>query len=548
MFVRKFIVIAILSGFAWNGASAQEVKARVAGLEADSQYMSLLLEAHRLAQREDSLNTAADRARDLYRTDAGGRKEHAARILELERAIFDVRDSLGTLDIRLGAIEQDWIIRNMDKAPARQTVPDADEPLFVSPEPHNPNLIYNEFFRSNLASPDYAALVRAQESERPAETYVKIMLFNQRKLKALDSLYSAAQDEAEADSLYSLAEHYDKLNALIADTLAPIWNKAFDTKVYTYNYLLDKFNRTAMLDRFEELMVAMRRERTVSAGKYFSDEAAWYPLQKKLLLGYELQLAETLGLRKAADSLRKVEAGLDPDAYRLPDAMPRKRVFMDFADAAPVRPAKYTSANPVPQVRIYPEGTIYRILLGSYVRPQPYSIFKYVYPLAYERKADNRYYYYAGGYSDYDKAEAAAALMKRTGFTKPAVVAWRDGAYDPSPKAETEQVVPTGRPQSPPAVKSAAPLPANTGKPAAVKTGSGVFRVEITGSETLPSGVREAIAAAAPGKEISRAVNPQTGEVTFSVGNFPDRETAAAVASAAGSAGNLKTDIISIGQ
>lgn len=151
---------------------------------------------------------------------------------------------------------------------------------------------------------------------------------------------------------------------------------------------------------------------------------------------------------------------------------------------------------------------MYRILLGAYSRPQPVSVFRNVYPLSQETKADRKHYYYAGGYATYAEAEEAAARLKRQGFRNPRVVAWHDGLYDAAPGAESGSAVtePSGQ------------------------TTRIRYRVEIGGAgESLSRVVRDVISTQAAGKEVSRTADAETGEPLFVVGSFNNKTLAEAL-------------------
>ena len=119
--------------------------------------------------------------------------------------------------------------------------------------------------------------------------------------------------------------------------------------------------------------------------------------------------------------------------------------------------------------------------------------------------------YYAGGFATREEAEAAQALLKEHGFLRPEVVVWVDGVYrnlarDPQPALS--------------------------------------YRVEIAGLPALPDPVKEAIAATAGGRELSRV-----GQQLFVVGLFDDRAEAQRVADAVAQADNaLEIKVAEIAQ
>ena len=270
--------------------------------------------------------------------------------------------------------------------------------------------------------------------------------------------------------------------------------------------MLDKNGESDILAVQEKQMNNMLLLEAEIEGEYMYEEVARYALQKLLIAGYEIRIADRAGLTGAADSLNSLTPPTSHiDDYFLPVLNTRERMFYDFADAQIVRPAKYANINQVPQVEIFPRGSMYRILLGAYSRPQPVSVFRNVYPLSQETKADRKHYYYAGGYATYAEAEEAAARLKRQGFRNPRVVAWHDGLYDAAPGAESGSAV--------------------TEPSTRIR-----YRVEIGGAgESLSRVVRDVISTQAAGKEVSRTADPETGEPLFVVGSFNNKTLAEAL-------------------
>lgn len=155
---------------------------------------------------------------------------------------------------------------------------------------------------------------------------------------------------------------------------------------------------------------------------------------------------------------------------------------------------KYTYQNPIPECKVYANGTIYRILLGTFNTKRAAATFRGAYPLFYLINADGKWCYYTGGFATFDEAEAARKLLKEHGFIRPEIVVWTDGVY-----------------------RNLAQEP---------DTASTFFRIEIAGTEALSEAVKQAIAEQAGSAELSRAGH------YFVVGTFDDRAVADRVAEA----------------
>lgn len=457
-------------------------------------YDSLVVQRGTLAAREARIEKRLDEARQLFTADAPGRDALGANIVELERQLFEVREELESLAATMTDMEREQGF----------SLPLVQQETNETTGNGNRMLVRNRYFSDNLPVADYRQLLGAQEKEVRVAELLAALRENYGRMTVLLTAYQTAQKGPQADSIYSgirtLAAANDKLAGIIGD----VWSEIFDTKVYAYNYVLDKNGENDLLALQEKQMNDLLLLEAEIEGEYMYEEAARYALQKLLVSGYETRIADRAGLKEAADSLNSLTPPTDRiEDYFLPVLDTRERMFYDFADAQIVRPARYKGIGEVPQVEIFPRGSMYRILLGAYSRAQPVSVFRNVYPLSQEVKADRKHYYYAGGYATYAEAEAAAARLKRQGFRNPRVVAWHNGRYDDAPGAERTQ---TGT----------------------VDNGTRIrYRVEIGGAgENLSRVVRDVIATRAAGKELSRTSEPATGAPLFVVGSFNNKALA----------------------
>ncbi|MBQ5718683.1 MAG: SPOR domain-containing protein, partial [Alistipes sp.] len=80
------------------------VEARIAGLEQNEEYMSLLREDALLQQREDSIATAVVGVRNQLRQDPQNRAKYAELIMQAENEIFEVRNTKGRIIDRINTI------------------------------------------------------------------------------------------------------------------------------------------------------------------------------------------------------------------------------------------------------------------------------------------------------------------------------------------------------------------------------------------------------------------------------------------------------------
>ena len=449
--LRKFTILTLLV-VATLGLLAQnpEVKARVKGLENNKEYMELLHQEKNLEKQSDSIQQQVAVFRQEYRTDTLNRAARAVQILEIEEVLFDLRDRLGELSNRINIIEQDWILQhlndNVAEAPADTTATDAAD-VVASPDSliaevkdtTSRNLLYNERLAAELDAEDIAAIRAGQEMEirlvNDAKEYAKY----HHLLLDLKNRHSMADSASLATRLFEEFTDVNENNLEIESRIADDWNEVFDNKSYTYNYLLDKLGNTSLRDSFN------LRLNDIAARVIDSDVPSAavlnYALQRRALTEYELAIARSLGLDNAADSLA---AQLAADDYQTlvalsPIGRIAERVFLNYEEITTHSSSPYNSRNPIPECEIYPKGTIYRILIGTFSSEQSPTIFRGAAPL-YVQPIMGKYRYFLGGFASDSTAFAAAEQCRKIGFRKPEVVVWVDGQYfNLSEEADNEE-------------------------------------------------------------------------------------------------------------
>ena len=266
-------------------------------------------------------------------------------------------------------------------------------------------------------------------------------------------------------------------------------------KFRDFRRMLDKMGKEDILAREEEELSEAARQLSALQGETASDAVADYLLRKRVIVDYEASVAGVLGLDAARDSLKGVAAQLKAIDYRLPRVDVAERYFLDYDSVAFSSTPKYSYQHPIPECKVYANGTIYRILLGTYNTKRAAATFRGAYPLFYLVNDAGKWCYYTGGFATLDEAEAAQALLKKRGFVRPEIVVWTDGAYrNLSLEPDSQKLL---------------------------------YRVEITGTDALSDEVKQVIAAAAGGYELSRV-----GQQLFIDGSFDDRAVADRLADA----------------
>ena len=498
MVFRKVYIVLCAALLAAGDLCAQQVRVepRIAGLEGNREYMSLLEQDAQLQIREDSIVNAVERARQQLREDPANRQRYSQEILQLESRIFEVRNAKGRLIDKINTIEQEWVLANLNGAAQQPAEPAAESPAGAIPDSLKVrNLVYNPCFGEQLPKADYAALLRAQELELRAVDLVNRYFANYETAAQLAEAYAAAATESEAGEIYDRYGAMQRIDRALSDSLAGVWNYIFDNKNYAYGYLLDKLGQEEALTREEEALAKAQRQVASLRGETASDAVADYFLRKQVLVDYEASVAGLLDLGAARDSLRGVAAQLREADFRRPRVEVAQRYFLDFDSVVFTKTPKYSYSNPIPECRVYEHGTIYRLLLGTFNTKRAVSTFRGAYPLSYLVNDEGKWCYFTGGFATREEADSVQTVLKKHGFVRPEVVVWTDGVYR-NLSREPE-------------------------------AGAVAYRIEIDGADALSEEVRQTIASLSEGRELSRV-----GSGTFVVGTFDDRAVADRLAEA----------------
>lgn len=488
--IRKYFIIQLLVLATVAGrAAAQDIRPRIAGLENNQRYMTLLRDDAQLQHREDSLVNAVNRMRDAFRS---GHAEGMSTddILSLESGIFDVRNRRGRITAEINAIEQQWVLDNIGSATGAGAGTAGGSSFGSHGHSHmaasdKRNLIDHESFARMLPADDYEALREAQRREARAAALADEYRALCDSLVDTAAEYAAAENETTGIPLYEKYTSTHRRASALARELTAEWGAVFDSKNFAYGYLLEQLDSEHLIERSERLFAERRSQAAENYGKYASDALTDYCLERAAMVEYEQAVAGILNMPEASDSLGRVLRDEAQFEFRMPRIEVQERLFLDYADVEFSSPSIYNSKNPIPEVRIYERGKIYRIFVGSFWSKQAVSIFHGASPLGWQLTG-GKYLYFAGGFRSKSAADAAVAEMKKKGFKNPVVVVWRDGTY---------------RNLSTDPEKSR-------------------FRIEITGVQSLTPEVRAVISETAPDCEVTRA-----GEA-FVVGMFDDRADA----------------------
>lgn len=477
------------------------------GLQGNERYMTLKETNTLLQQREDSIQNVIAKTREEFaqrnNTDSLTNEQidiFTSQILNLEEQIFELRQQRGDVITELNNIEQEYILAHMfAPAPETETTEESIEETIVAPVEQR-MLIHNDIFRRSLTDEDYAELESAQREDEQMAALCNDFQSLYTKFENTTRDYMETTSESVADSLFSVYHSLKREIAILNDAIDSQWAHIIDTKYYAYGYILEKGFRYDLLDNSSEQFSEMQQRCAEKDGLYVSDAIMHYAIGHPTLLDFEIAVAEDLGLQQAADSLHSAKRDFVAPNYRQEMVELERRLFIDYEPIIIGRTNYYTNSNPVPPLKVYERGTIYRILLGKFRSKQPMTLFKGVQPLFITTEED-LYCYYAGGYATLKEAEEAQLFLREKGFKKPEICRWRDGEMiniDTLEEEDTDNTTPL----------------------------VGSRYIVMLECDTIDEALRQTITATSPDKVISRR------GAQFAIGTFTDYAEATALLTA----------------
>ena len=477
------------------------------GLQGNERYMTLKETNTLLQQREDSIQNVIAKTREEFaqrnNTDSLTNEQidiFTSQILNLEEQIFELRQQRGDVITELNNIEQEYILAHMfAPAPETETTEESIEETIVAPVEQR-MLIHNDIFRRSLTDEDYAELESAQREDEQMAALCNDFQSLYTKFENTTRDYMETTSESVADSLFSVYHSLKREIAILNDAIDSQWAHIIDTKYYAYGYILEKGFRYDLLDNSSEQFSEMQQRCAEKDGLYVSDAIMHYAIGHPTLLDFEIAVAEDLGLQQAADSLHSAKRDFVAPNYRQEMVELERRLFIDYEPIIIGRTNYYTNSNPVPPLKVYERGTIYRILLGKFRSKQPMTLFKGVQPLFITTEED-LYCYYAGGYATLKEAEEAQLFLREKGFKKPEICRWRDGEMINIDTLEEEDTDNT-------------------------TTLVGSRYIVMLECDTIDEALRQTITATSPDKVISRR------GAQFAIGTFTDYAEATALLTA----------------
>ena len=413
---RSLYILTVLLLCLYGPAQAQDNTA----LENNSAYISLLKNEKILSARQDSIQRIISQKRDMLSKDTENRNKYTVEITDLETVLFDIRAQLGKITSQLNALEQEYILKNLNN--------DTGSATNDASAIQHKHLLANKFIKDNISKEEMSVMNMSPQkiSQLNALGTEFIQLYEQ-KTKLADN-YKNAPDKQSADSILGIWNQLEASHKRIENDFTALWEPVYSLKYDVYRRLLDKISAPArLLETLNEKSRNLRSEESEAESSYDSAPLAMYPSQQLLITEYESALADQLGLTRAKDSLNKVMASINKETYALPIVKLSQMEFVNFIPVTIGGNQVHSEENPIPELTVPTKGSLFKVEIATYSKqPATYNVFKKVYPIEYTVLPDGKYRYYAGSYNNREEAVKANTRLRQYGF-KAKVVEWKDG-------------------------------------------------------------------------------------------------------------------------
>lgn len=465
----------------------------------DPRYINLLGEYSSLVEQIDELRIQISEARDNYseiRSDKSRALElenQRAYILNLEKEMFDMRSRSRQVVEDIACMEQSYIINarySGDGVAVR-----SEYQTLREDNTEHVQLIQNSIIARSLSEGGYADLKQAQLQDANMPRLVEEYIATYKRMNRCVRAYNITTEEGEGEVVYdnylALRDMADSLGGVIDSS----WNYILNTKYYAYGYILERYGMYDLLDNSSADFSNMQQLCANEDGRYQLDALAHYALGRSTLVAFERDFAYELGLTMAADSLQRVCNAIVEYDYRLEPITLERKSFVEYEPLIFGPKDYYNEANPIPEVKVYQRGTIYRVLLGVFRNKQSNAVFKGAQPL-YLTNDSEGYSYYVGGFATDQEAADAVEVLLDKGFKEPQICCWRDGKMRNLSEPEPEVVE------------------------AEVSQSTGNRYIVLLECSAISESMRATISAIAPEKRISRR------GAGFAIGTFSVRSEA----------------------
>lgn len=539
--VKKISYRIVWFGWCWLAGTGMACAqgAGLKGLAENAEYTRLLQEQRALKACEDSTLSLIEQNRQLF-GEGNDRERIGSEIVRLESELFEVRSKIGKITARVAEMEQAYLLEHMDEEGESPAEGEEAGEMVAAGER---TLFDNPFFVEHLSRNDRTLFGLSPRIEPEVMKINRLISGLYAQLSTVKRQYEAADDEQAIDSLWKrsgeLKEQIEQVDAL----MERLWLVIYDRKRDNYPVLVDQIGTLDRL-QLEQLDRENRQVRRAEswAGEQLAPLVATYPLQKQLILDYEIAMAEALGLTAARDSLLTERGKYSAEklakemTYRDIRFEPRSLVvYAPITKAEEAANRNYTTVADIPSLHVPKTGIYYTVQIANYAtRPKSIDVFKGMTPVMSQQTANGQWRYMAGGFDTYAAASAAAAQLVRGGF-RATVVAYADGNITTAVKAKALEA----------ANKTDAAREGGSGAAGSAVQQKGGFNVQIIPAEQrLSTAIREIIKTRAAGTTIVRST--AGSEVVYSIGTFATRKEAETLIGALGDQPNIQMKIVAL--
>ncbi|MEF9950218.1 MAG: hypothetical protein RR752_03475, partial [Mucinivorans sp.] len=439
-------------------------------LSDNSDYRAMAAQLKEYKAREDSMSGALVATRKLYEE---GDTTAANKIVNLEGAIYDLRDKLSRLASRMIAIEQEFASRSLEDHPA---VSSGKRGFFA-----------NDIFVSTFTPADLARLSSSAKVERTVAEKNNLTTALYGQLRSLKATYETTASQSELDrtraSALVVKNHITKINA----ELIALWDRLYNFKLDSYLVLMDKMSAIDRTTR-EALESQGREVRRAEAlaSELLNANFVVFERQRNYIHTYEKTIARAANLNAALDSI----AHLDPILTAVDsmyDLAFDARVLTLYAPVSFEKESyPISKVSEIPEM-IVPESGVYYSIQIALMSTEPTSLamFHSAWPLQVEQTQSGKLRYMVGGFDSYVDASKGLQQLIRAGYRAPVMVSWVDGQFTSPTKA---RVVEGSRPK--------------------VVNEVGSFKIEVrTTDSSVAEKLRAVVEANAKDKSVSRTTS-----------------------------------------
>ena len=408
-----------LTFFTTLSSFAQQNDEELAG---NINYRNYKIELDTLVFQQKYITLEISKFKELSISDSLNRDDYVSRVISLENNLFDLRNKMGVLSSKCSSIEQEYIIKNLNR---KNKVDTLVEKANVS---SNINILLNKYIIDNTTPEEIEILKSSPKIDSIAFSLRDSLKKEFDIVRNIDNRLRSTQVAELADSLFDIAETSQEIAYQYNGVLKEAWGDIFDTKIYVYARLLDKLN--VSVDVLTQLSNKYREVKSISdevKDSKFSPIFSSYALKRELVLDYEKLLAEKLAYLPAIDSLNKAIAKIktfqyEDSAVELPDWD-----YVSFKRAKIGGTGVHSSRKPIPEVEIPTFGSVYMLKILTLNRKLVQILtLKKVNTVSYFINQLGKYEYYAGVYPSEEEAEKDLSKLRKLGF-RVSIVQWREG-------------------------------------------------------------------------------------------------------------------------